>query len=415
MARRNSPETGGNTPEPNQPETEGYVYDDEADRQAESTHSEDHGVESDLGDLGSDHHAFDDDVQSMVGTEENLVSSIKNQYQGFYKDADGNAHLVNMRKISVKTRPKQTIDDLMAKPVVPAIIKPSRAKAPKRDHKTIFVFGDAQIGYRRIDEEYVPLHDELAISAAVALARHLRPDVVVDLGDTTDFAELSRFQADANHFFAGTLQKSLQRTHDMYAEFTGATPGAQRVIVDSNHTARLDKYLMKNAEVLHGVKAVGAKYPLLSYPGLLDLDTAKWDFISGYEGAEYEYADDLAFMHGRYAVSGGSTAAKLSKDNHDRNVVQGHKHSIESHYYTDRRGRKFGAFVVGALCRIDGIVPSYHSSVQVSGQPNRRFENWQNGVMVIKDYGNGNYQFDQVPINNGVIFYDGKQHVGVEA
>jgi hypothetical protein len=70
---------------------------------------------------------------------------------------------------------------------------------------------------------------------------------------------------------------------------------------------------------------------------------------------------------------------------------------------------------VGALCRIDGVVPSYHSSVQVSGQPNRRFENWQNGVMVIRDYGEGHYQFDQVPITNGVIHYNGKTFIGAEA
>jgi len=236
----------------------------------------------------------------------------------------------------------------------------------------------------------------------------------VDLGDTTDFAELSRFAPDSNHFFTGTLQKSLQRTHEMYAEFAVATPGAQRVAVDSNHIKRLDTYMLKNSPVVHGLKAVNGKYPLLSFPGLVDLDHAKWDFVSGYEGAEFEYAEDLAFIHGRFAVSNGSTAAKLGKDNYGRNIVQGHKHSIESHYHTDRKGRKFGAFVVGALCRIDGIVPSYHSSVQLSGQPNRRFENWQNGVMVIDDYGDGNYQFNQVPINNGVIYYQGKQFVGAE-
>jgi hypothetical protein len=201
----------------------------------------------------------------------------------------------------------------------------------------------------------------------------------------------------------------------MYAEFTAVTPRATRVAVDSNHVKRLDSYFLNRTPVVHGLKAVNNKYPLLSYPNLVDLDHAKWDFISGYEGAEYEYADDLAFIHGRYAVSNGSTAAKLSKDNHDRNIVQGHKHSIESHWYTDRRGKKFGAFVAGALCRIDGIVPSYHSSIQVSGQPNRRFENWQNGVIVIHDYGQGNYQFDQVPINDGVIYYNGRQFVGGEA
>lgn len=388
MARRKSPEAGGN----------------KSDNPAEN-----HPGEAELAQIYEDGNPI---VSRHDPETEVVVSSIRNDYQLGYKDADGNAQVMDLRKISVKTRPRPTLDDLVAKPVVPAIIKPSRAKIPNRDHKTIFVFGDAQIGYRRIDGEYVPIHDELAISAAVALARHLRPDVVVDLGDTVDFAELSRFPADSNHFYTGTLQRSLQRTHEMYAEFTAVTPGATRVAVDSNHVKRLDSYFLNRTPVVHGLKATNDKYPLLSFPNLVDLDDAKWDFVSGYEGAEYEYADDLAFIHGRFAVSNGSTAAKLSKENHDRNIVQGHKHSIESHWYTDRRGRKFGAFVCGALCRIDGVVPSYHSSIQVSGQPNRRFENWQNGVMVIHDYGQGNYQFDQVQINNGVIHYNGKQFVG---
>lgn len=291
-------------------------------------------------------------------------------------------------------------------PVVPAIIKPSRGKPTKRGYKTIFVFGDAQIGYRRIDNELVPLHDEAAINAALALCKALRPDEVVDLGDTTDFAELSRYPVDSDHF-QGTLQPSLQRTHELYAQFTVASPYAKRTAVGSNHIKRLSAYLLKNASALYNIKAIGEKYPAISYQGLLKLDEVDWDFIDGYEGAEYQYAEDLAFIHGTFAVSNGSTAAKLAKFNYGRNIVQGHKHSMESHYQTDRKGNKYGAFVCGALCRIDGVVPSYHSSINVRNTPNKHYENWQNGVIAIYDFGNGHYQFDQVPIDDGVIRYNG--------
>jgi hypothetical protein len=42
---------------------------------------------------------------------------------------------------------------------------------------------------------------------------------------------------------------------------------------------------------------------------------------------------------------------------------------METQYHTDRHGRMFGAFVVGALCRRDGIVPGYHSSIDQFNQP----------------------------------------------
>jgi hypothetical protein len=300
--------------------------------------------------------------------------------------------------------------DLLVKPVEAAIITPDHRKPPLRDHRVIFVFSDAQIGYRRIDGELVPIHDETAIKASLRLANDLQPDTVVDLGDTTDFAELSRFSPDSDHF-QQTLQPSLQRTHDLFAEFTAATPGARRVTVWSNHVKRLTDHVLKNAPALYNLKAVGDKYAAMSYPGLLKLDQIGWDYADGYPG-EYEYADDLAFMHGTFAVSSGSTANKLSRANYGRNVVQGHKHSIETQYHTDRKGRPLGAFVVGALCKIDGAVPSYHNSVGVDNQPVKHFENWQNGVMVIRDYSDGNYQFDQVVIRDGKLFYNGKLYDG---
>ena len=316
------------------------------------------------------------------------------------KNSDGEPEITTLHKYEFNK------GGITLEPVVPAIIIPDRRKPPVRDHKVIFVFSDAQIGYRRIDDQLIPIHDESAIKASLQLAYDLRPDTVVDCGDTTDFAELSRFSPDSDHF-QGTLQPSLQRTHNLFAEFTAATPGARRVTVWSNHVKRLTDHILKNTPALYNIKAANEKYPAMSYPGLLKLDTIGWDYADGYPG-EYEYADDLAFMHGTFAVSNGSTANKLSKANYGRNVVQGHKHSVETHYHTDRRGKAFGAFVVGALCRIDGAVPSYHNSIGVDNEPVKHFENWQQGVLVIKDYGDGNYQFDQVIIRDGKITYNGK-------
>lgn len=339
------------------------------------------------------------------GTEQSL-GRLASTWEVVTKNADGEAEVHTMHKYEYDRSTKE----LIVEPVVAANIAPSRARIPKRDHKIIFVFSDSQIGYRRYDDELHPIHDEAAMRASVLFAQDLKPNTVVDNGDTVDFAELGRFAPDSDHFL-GTLQPSLQRTHDFFAEMTAATPGAERVTVWSNHVKRLTDYLLKNAGVLYNIKAAGEKYPAMSYPGLLKLDSIGWQYVDGYPG-EYEYAEDLAFMHGTFAVSNGSTASKLSNANYGRNVVQGHKHSIETHYQTDRRGRAFGAFVVGALCRIDGAVPSYHNSVGVDNRPVRHYENWQQGVMVIEDYGQGRYVFNQVPIHNGVIFWRGKVYDG---
>ena len=326
-------------------------------------------------------------------------------WESITKNAEGEAEIHTLHRYEYGGKGGITIQ-----PVESAIITPDRRKPPKRDHKLIFVWGDAQIGYRRIDDELMPIHDESAINAALLLARDLQPNVVVDLGDTTDFAELSRFSPDSDHF-QGTLQPSLQRTHELFAQFTAVTPGADRVSVWSNHVKRLSDHILKNAPALYNIKAANEKYPAMSYPGLLKLDQIGWDYADGYPG-EYQYAKDLAFMHGTFAVSSGSTANKLSKANYGRNVVQGHKHSVERQYHTDRDGRALGAFVVGALCRIDGVVPSYHNSVGVDNQPVKHYENWQQSVMVVEDYGDGIYNFKDVLIRDGKLFYDGKEYDG---
>lgn len=339
---------------------------------------------------------------------ENTVSTIEGWYEVVTKDAEGVAQVHRLYKHSTKTRPNPRFE---LEPVVPAQITPNRSKIPRRNFKGIYVISDGQIGYRRINGELVPIHDEPSIKAAQMLASDLRPNVLVDCGDTTDLAELSKYPVDSDHFL-GTLQPSLQRTHNMFAEFTAATPGAERHTVGSNHVKRLGDFMLRNAFPLATIRAVGDKYPAMSYPGLLKLDDIGWEFHDGYGSAEYRYADDLAFIHGTFAVSNGSTAAKLSKANYGRNIVQGHKHSIETHYSTDRQGNQYGAFVVGALCRRDGYVPSFHSSIDSMNKPLTRYENWQNGVMYIRDYGDGKYQFDQIPIIDGVIYYNGKEYNG---
>jgi len=326
------------------------------------------------------------------------------------KNNDGEPEVTTLHKYEYA---KDKSKDLIFQPVEAAIIRPDRRKPPKRNYESIFVFSDAQIGYRRIDGELIPLHDEPAIAAATMLARYLRPNYVVDAGDTTDLSELSRWPADSDHFL-GTLQPSLQRTHDMLAGFTAVTPGAERYSVDSNHVKRLGDYTLKNAFPLYGIRAAGDKYPALSYPGLLKMDDIGWQFIGGYGTAGYDHKgkDDLFILHGTDSVSQGSTAVKLGKKNLDRNIIQGHAHRMESQFRTDRKGRVFGAFVVGALCRRDGVVPGYWGAINEMNQPVEYHENWQNGVMHIRDYGEGNYQFDQIPIIGGKIFYDGKEFNG---
>ena len=298
-----------------------------------------------------------------------------------------------------------------------ALIRPSKAKPVDRPYKSLLVFSDAQMGYRRVldydTKEYslVPLHDERALKIAQMICKDLRPDEIINLGDTFDGAEFSRFKPDSTHFHNVTAP-TMQRIHDFYAQLRADNPQAKITEVDSNHNLRIDKAILENIPQLASFTRPGENKPMMVYEYMANLGHLAVDFISGYGAAEYEYADDLAFIHGTLTGVNG-IGNRLARQNPDRNIVQGHNHRAERYLHTDRRGRQLGAFVVGALCRTDGAVPSFHNGVNHQNQPVHYQENWTQNVLHIMDY-DGYYQFDDIAIQDGKAFYQGKQYDGNE-
>jgi len=299
-------------------------------------------------------------------------------------------------------------------PAVAARITPSRRKGVDRPFTSIVAMGDSQIDYRRLDSgELLPIHDERAMKLARFICRDLQPDHIVNLGDSVDFAALSRFNPDSDHFHR-TLGPSLQRIHDFYAGLRSDNPHAKITEVDSNHNVRLKNYTLKNMPQMYGVRQAGSsdEYPVMTYPYLANLQHVGVDWVGGYGAAAFEYADDFAFMHGTMSSASGSTAQKLSKENPDRNVMQGHAHRAESFHRTDRRGKVLGAYVAGALCRTTGEVPGFHSAVDDNNLPVHYQENWQQGMTHVRDYGDGQYQVDHILFRDGKAYYDGKEYDG---
>lgn len=309
---------------------------------------------------------------------------------------------------------KANLDDFI--PATPAHITPTRRKPAERDHKILFVFSDAQIDYRRLPNgELEPIHDERAIRVAQLMCRDLKPDEIINLGDTVDLAALSHFAPDSDHFHR-TLGPSFQRAHDMYAQLRADSPWAKITEVDSNHNTRLKKFVLKYAPNMYGMQRAGEdnEYPVLSYPFLANLGKLGVDWVSGYGAAEYVYGLEYStppviFKHGTTAVSNGSTAAKESKENPEVNVVRGHTHRQESHYRTTRSGHYLASIVCGVLCRTTGEVPGYHTAVDDHGMPVKYQEDWQTGIVIVHDY-DGNYQFDHIPIRSGVAYYNNKEY-----
>jgi hypothetical protein len=339
---------------------------------------------------------------------------------GFIRNAEGEIEYTKpLPNVSFGKRKQKALEDFISQ-ADPVKITSNKRKPIQRDFRRILVFSDLQIDYRNIDGELFPLHDERVINIINMMCREYRPETIVDCSDTVDFAALSRFAPDSDHF-RHSLNPAINRAHQLYAQLRADNPNSKIVAVDSNHTIRLAKFVLKQVPELYGIRQAGsdAEYPALSYPFLVNLEAAGVDWYGGYGAAEYVYGNEynappIVFKHGVTVVSNGSTAAKESKENPETHIVRGHGHRAEVHHRTTRAGQYLTSMMIGCGCHTDGRVPSYQSGVDERGRVIPYQQNWQQSLAMITDYMDGNYQFDTVLIKDGVARYNGVIYDGSE-
>lgn len=301
-------------------------------------------------------------------------------------------------------------------PAVQARITPTRRKRIQTIGRQLLVFGDSQIGYHRVfdpatgENELIPTHSESALSVVTQLNADIRPHEIVNVSDTVDLAEFGRFNPQSDSFHR-TLAPAFQRAHNLYAQLRADNPDAEITEVDSNHTARVHKNLMKKMPEMYGFTLPNEEYPLMSYYRLANLGALGVNFISGYGGAEYVYGEEydkppIVFRHGIHSSSSaGATVRKEALQNPTNHVVRGHGHSYEHIIQTTREGYDLHYIQLGTTCETTGAVPSYHSAIDDMGRTVHRQENWSNQVLLINDHTDGIYDFEVIDIVGGVAHY----------
>lgn len=304
-------------------------------------------------------------------------------------------------------------------PVIPAqpvtITAPKEHKQPKTKHRIAVSLPDPQIGYRNIDGDWDPFHDEKAMDVALQIISFLadtdRVDYVVNLGDFLDLPSQGRFEQEAA--FANTTQTAFNRGHKFLQEQRAAAgKHAQIVLIEGNHDRRLEKFIQVNAASAFGLKRANAKeLPVMSIPYLLRLEEIGVEYIDAYPAGAFWLTNELRAIHGNKARSNGSTAAAYTNADPHISTIFGHAHRLELQSKTvfNRDGAiKSVAVSPGCLARVDGAVPSVNGSTGVDGRPANYHENWQQGVVVtVMDEGK-NF-FELVQIDDGTAWFRGRK------
>ena len=358
------------------------------------------------------------DLLAAKGIDINEVGDITriSIYQSMLKDENGEPQIVDLAAIQIS--PKwESGPEWQVVQRGPEIKLPKNTSAPRaaESFKTCVVVPDIQFGFfRNRDGVLEPTHDEEAITVALNIIAHIKPELIVCVGDNLDLPEMGKYVTYPS--YALTTQATIDRATVFCAEMRAAAPHAKIIWLAGNHEERMPKYLVQNAGAAYGLRKGNTpdSWPVLSVPYLCRMDEFGIEYRPGYPASDYWVNEKLRIIHGDRVKSSGSTA-HIYLNNEKTSVIYGHIHRIETAFKTreDFDGpRTIMAASPGCLARIDGAIPSTKGGVDLDGRPLTRHENWQQGLGVVRyeDEGAHRFSYDVIPIYNGWAIYQGTEY-----
>ena len=354
-----------------------------------------------------EHLVYHTELQDALNEHGYLKLASFTDWQGFHKDADGNAQIVDLHRKRFDVRFDHEPKWLPVTRIESVTLPRKESKKAPEASRTAVILPDLQI----------PFSDESAVSVALQIVRDSKPDKIILLGDALDLSAWGKYIQQPE--WATATQEAVIQLHKLLATLRKMSPSAEIVVMAGNHEARMANNLKSNAMVAYGLKRADKPdgWPVMSVPYLCAFDQLDVEYIDGYPANRYWINERLQVRHGHLVRSNGSTARAVSDDERVSTIF-GHVHRIETQYKTVNvfdGGRTNFAHTPGCLCRIDGQVPSVKGGMnQRTNVHVRNYENWQQGLSVVNYHdGDNAFNLEQVYINtfqNYETMYRGKTY-----
>lgn len=165
----------------------------------------------------------------------------------------------------------------------------------------------------------VPLHDENFVEKLIDVARYIKPDGLLFIGDLTDSTEVGRWVKGKSGEYSGKLQASFDKTADIVSSFRAAVgDDAEMILQGSNHDSRTRQYIADNAPALSSLRS-------LDFARLVGLEDNGVAYVHGV----HAFLPGVVSVHGHERAS-SSVAGKWGLDRvheYGANVVYGHTHT----------------------------------------------------------------------------------------
>lgn len=201
-----------------------------------------------------------------------------------------------------------------------------------------------------IPDMHCPYEDYRALHGVYQFIKEYKPDRIIQLGDMVDFYALSRFSKDPDRLTGLQGEIDVARYH---LEQIRKVHKGELVVLEGNHEARLQKYLMNNPE-FSSIRAVNKVEKLL---GMDDFDVKyrKNYTMSGF-----------LWKHGHLVRKNSAYTARGEFEAEGTSGGSGHTHRMGSHYKTNRSGAH-AWFEFGHICDpskaeyMEGKVPDWQA------------------------------------------------------
>jgi hypothetical protein len=226
--------------------------------------------------------------------------------------------------------------------------------------------------YVVISDLQVPYHDQRAVDTVCEFIADWQPDVLLNVGDDTDSPEPSRWTKGMAGEYAGTLQRNLDKTVQVHAQFRSALGvGKPYHVMRSNHGDRVETYVRRYAPALAPLRSLFIEN-LLAYETL----------GITYHRSLYEFTPGWVLAHGDEGSlirTPGGTAMGLVRQL-GKSVICGHTHKIGfQHEFRGLAGK-------GQL--LWGIEVGHLMDIRKASYLKTGTANWSQGILTLIREGN---------------------------
>lgn len=175
-----------------------------------------------------------------------------------------------------------------------------------------------------IPDVHVPFEDKRAWDVMMTVARDVKPDIIVILGDFLDGYSVSSHVKDPNK--RGLLLQEEILAGRARLDELDSLGASRKEYVSGNHEERLDRYISDKAPDLFG---------LVTIPKLLQLASRGWRFTPY---RHFTKVGKLVVTHDAGKAGLGATADAVAKFGHS--VAHGHTHTFVTVVRGDAMGNK---------------------------------------------------------------------------